>query len=135
MFFTNYGVKFMPATENTLKKKKTKKQNIVFLYDLEQFRLHANVASLEDLIDQPTITQIVLHVPVIQALKVTFSLKSTKNSSGLCYARCRGETLEVVKVGPQQKDGLQYKAIMSKPQNVEHTMYFIGIQNKKKKNN
>ena len=95
--------------------------------------MHANVASLEDLIDQPTITQIVLHVPVIQALKVTFSLKSTKNSSGLCYARCRGETLEVVKVGPQQKDGLQYKAIMSKPQNVEHTMYFIGIQNKKKK--
>lgn len=56
MFFTNYGVKFMPATENVLKKKK-----IVFFYNLEQFRLHANVASLEDLIDQPTITQIVLH--------------------------------------------------------------------------
>lgn len=96
--------------------------------------MHANVASLEDLIDQPTITQIVLHVPVIQALKVTFSLKSTKNSSNLHYARCRGETLEVVKVGPQQKDGLQYKAITSKPQNVEHIMHFIGIQKKKKKN-
>lgn len=66
-FFTNYGVKFIPATENVLKK-------IIFFYDLEQFRLHANVASLKDLLDQPTITQIVLHVSVIPALNVTFSL-------------------------------------------------------------
>ena len=34
----------------------------IFFYDLEQFRLHANVVSLEDLLDQPTITHIVLHV-------------------------------------------------------------------------
>lgn len=38
----------------------------------------------------------------------------------------------MVKVGPQQKDGLQYKAITSKPQNVEHIMHIIGIQKKKK---
>lgn len=43
-----------------------------------------------------------------------------------------GETLEVVREGSQQKDGLQYKAITSKPQNVEHTMHFIGIKKKKK---
>ena len=55
--FTNYGVKFMPATENVLKK-----THLIFFYDLEQFRLHANVVSLEDLLDQPTITHIVLHV-------------------------------------------------------------------------
>ena len=55
MLFTNHGVKFMPATENELK-------NVVFFYDLEQFRLRGNVASLEDLIDQPTVTQIALYL-------------------------------------------------------------------------
>lgn len=66
MLFTKYGVRFMPAIENELK-------SFLFCY-WEQFRLHGKVASLKDLIDQPTVTLIALYFQsVYPALKITYS--------------------------------------------------------------